>query len=99
MTMRRSWAFATLAAACALALGGCSKEVDSAARAPAGAATTGSADAGAASQQLARPGAGLNGGLANKPVAGASAATATLGAGPAAEGSRNLTTKSSVGNR
>lgn len=65
MAMQRSWIFAALAAAGALALGGCSKEIDSAARVPAGPGSTGSASA----------------------------------AGPAAEGSADLTTRSSVGNR
>lgn len=100
MAMQRSWIFAALAAAGALALGGCSKEIDSAARVPAGPESTGSASAAGPSQeQLARPGVGLDGGLADAPVAGASAPTATMGAGPAAEGSANLTTRSSVGNR
>ena len=101
MTMRRSRVFATLAAACALALAGCSQEIDHAgATAGASADAPASGSIGIASQrQLERPGVGLDGGLADAPVAGASAPGATMGAGPAAEGSTNTTTKSSVGNR
>jgi hypothetical protein len=90
--MTRAWPLLA-AVALSLALAACDRQKSPNATAPPvpGTSGTGTADA---TGQSARPGTGLNGGLAG----GASAATHSAGAGPD-DGSKNRTLHSSVGNR
>lgn len=88
--MRRSWPLVTLAAACSLALGACSKQAENAA-VPPGASGSGT-------QGSNVPGTGLNGGLGTGAAQSAQAA-ASSGSAVAGGGSPNATTGSSFGNR
>jgi hypothetical protein len=90
--MTRAWPLLA-AAALSLALGACDrqKSPNATAQPVPGTSGTGTADA---TGQPARPGTGLNGGLAS----GAANATHSAGAGPD-DGSKNRTPHNSVGNR